>query len=158
MVRVGGVIYGLWRDVTSPEVVPFDWRPVLSLHTRIAHLKTVPAGTPIGYGCTFITIRESRIATLSIGYKDGLRRALSNQGRVIVREQFAPIAGRVSMDLTIIDVTEVEGVSAGDQVTIIGRQGEREITAEEVAAQTGTISYEITCSISDRVPRKYTGG
>jgi alanine racemase len=158
LVRPGGVIYGLWRDVTSPKVRPLDWRPVMSLHTRVVQLKSVPAGEPLGYGCSFVTSRESRIATLPIGYEDGLRRALSNRGRVIVRGQFAPIVGRVSMDLTLIDVTDVGGVIVGDEVVLIGRQGEREITAEEVASQAGTISYEVTCAISHRVPRKYVGG
>jgi len=118
-------------------------------------LKTVPADTPLGYGGTFVTSRESRIATLAIGYEDGLSRALSNQGNVIVREQLAPIVGRVSMDLTLVDVTDVEGASIGDEAVIIGHQGSTQITAEEVAGQIGTLSYEVTCGISDRVPRVY---
>ncbi len=155
LVRLGGVLYGLWRDVTNPSVEPLDWRPVMSLHTRIVLLKTVPAGTPLGYGGTFITKRESRIATLAIGYADGLRRTLSNRGRVLVRGQFAPVVGRISMDLTIVDVTDVAGAEAGDEVVIIGRQGPVSITAEEVAASIQTISYEITCGVSARVPRVY---
>jgi alanine racemase len=158
LVRLGGVIYGLWRDVTNPTVEPFDWRPVMSVRTRIGLLKTVEEGSPLGYGCTFVTRRESLIATLPIGYADGLRRALSSRGRVIVRGQLAPIVGRVSMDLTILDVTEIAGVAVGDEVVIIGRQGELSITAEDVAAQVGTISYEVTCGISDRVPRRYISG
>jgi len=102
-----------------------------------------------------VTARESRIATLAIGYEDGLSRALSNQGNVIVREQLAPIVGRVSMDLTLVDVTDLEGASVGDEAVIIGRQGSTQITAEEVAGQIGTLSYEVTCGISDRVPRVY---
>jgi alanine racemase len=148
-------MYGLWRDATKRDVAPLDWRPVMSLHTRIVHLKSVAAGTPLGYGGTFITQRESRIATLPIGYADGLRRALSNKGRVLVRGELAPIVGRISMDLTLIDVTDIEGATLGDEVVIIGRQSEREITAEEVAALLDTISYEVTCGISDRVPRVY---
>jgi alanine racemase len=155
LVRLGGVLYGLWRDVTDRSIEPLGWRPVMSLRTRIMLLKTVPAGTPLGYGGTFVTSRESRIATLAIGYEDGLRRALSNQGKVIVREQLAPIVGRVSMDLTLVDVTDVEGASVGDEAVIIGGQGSTQITAEEVAAQIGTLSYEVTCGISDRVPRVY---
>jgi alanine racemase len=155
LVRLGGVLYGLWRDVTDGSIEPLDWRPVMSLRTRIMLLKTVPAGTPLGYGGTFVTSRESRIATLAIGYEDGLRRALSNQGNVIVREQLAPIVGRVSMDLTLVDATDVEGASVGDEAVIIGRQGSTQITAEEVAGQIGTLSYEVTCGISDRVPRVY---
>ncbi|MEW6212436.1 MAG: alanine racemase [Acidobacteriota bacterium] len=158
LVRLGGVLYGLWRDVTDSGVPPFDWRPVMSLHTRISMLKTVSKGAPLGYGCSFVTSRESRIATLPIGYEDGLRRGLSNRGRVIVRGQMAPIVGRVSMDLTLIDVTDIEGASIGDEVVILGSQGEMTITAEEIAAQLGTISYEVTCAVSDRVPRVYTEG
>jgi alanine racemase len=155
LVRPGGVLYGLWRDVISPSTEPLDWRPVLSLRTRIVLVKTVPTGTPLGYGGTFVTARESRIATIAIGYEDGLRRELSSRGQVIVRGMLAPIIGRVSMDLTLIDVTDVEAASINDEVVIIGSQGEREITAEEVAAQLGTISYEVTCGISNRVPRIY---
>jgi alanine racemase len=158
LVRIGGVMYGLWRDVTRPDLKPLDWRPVMSLHTRVTLLKTVPQGTPLGYGGTFVTSRESLIATLPIGYEDGLRRALSNRGRVIVRGQLAPIVGRVSMDLTIVDVTAVEGVTTGDEVVIIGSQGMNQINAEDVAASLGTISYEVTCGISDRVPRITSGG
>lgn len=155
LVRPGGVLYGLWRDVISPSTEPLDWRPVMSLSTRIALVKTVKAGTPLGYGGTFVTTRESRIATIAIGYEDGLRRELSNRGHVIVRGLLAPIVGRVSMDLTLIDVTDVEGASINDEVAIIGSQGERRITAEEVAARIGTISYEVTCGVSNRVPRVY---
>jgi len=155
LVRLGGVLYGLWRDVTDRSIEPLDWRPVMSLRARIVLLKTVPAGAPIGYAGTFVTARDSRIATLAIGYEDGLRRGLSNQGKVIVREQLAPIVGRVSMDLTLVDVTEVKDATLGDEAVIIGRQGSIGITAEEIATQVGSISYEMTCGISDRVQRKY---
>ena len=155
LVRLGGVLYGLWRDVTDRSIAPLDWRPVMSLHTRIMLLKEVPAGTPMGYGGTFVTSRESHIATIAIGYEDGLPRALSNRGRVIVRDRMAPIVGRVSMDLTLIDVTDVEGAAIGDEAVIIGGEGANQIFAEEVAAEIGTLSYEVTCGISDRVPRVY---
>jgi alanine racemase len=130
----------------------------MSLRTSIVLLKTVPAGTPLGYGGTFVTERESRIATLGIGYADGFRRALSNLGRVLVRGQFAPVVGRISMDLTLIDVTDVAGAEAGDEVILIGRQGDSSITAEEVAEEIQTISYEVTCAVSARVPRVYSRG
>jgi alanine racemase len=97
------------------------------------------------------------IATLPIGYDDGYVRLLSNCGRVLLRGQFAPVVGRVSMDLTLIDVTEVDGVQLNDQVTLLGAAGSNRITAEEIGATAGTISYEITCGISDRVPRVYLG-
>jgi alanine racemase len=95
------------------------------------------------------------IATIPIGYDDGYRRALSNRGHVIVRGSFAPVVGRVSMDLTLVDVTDVREVSLNDQVTLIGRAGDLSITAEDIAETIGTISYEVTCGISARVPRVY---
>jgi alanine racemase len=118
-------------------------------------LKGVPAGSPLGYGATFVTARDSMIATLPIGYEDGVRRGLSNRGRVIVRGQFAPMVGRISMDLTIVDVTGIAGVAEGDLVTVIGEQGGAAISAEEVAGQIDGLSYEVTCGIGTRVPRVY---
>jgi alanine racemase len=118
-------------------------------------LKTVGKGEKLGYGCTFQTTRESLIATLPIGYDDGYRRSLSNRGRVLVNGTLAPVVGRLSMDLALIDVTDVPGVLLDDQVTLLGRDGELSITAEDLAELAGTISYEITCGISSRVPRKY---
>ncbi len=155
LARAGATLYGLSRDVLSPRLEAFDLRPVMSLHSRIVMLKTVPAGTPLGYGCAFTTARESRIATIPIGYADGLRRAHSNNGRVVVRGVFAPIVGRVSMDLTIIDVTDAPDVAVGDEVILIGEQNGRRIVAEDLAEQIGTISYEIVTGISSRVPRVY---
>ena len=149
------------RDVRShagrsvAEIEPFELRPVMSLHSRVMMLKTVPRGTPLGYGRTFTTARESRVATLPIGYADGLRRLHSNNGRVLTRGHFAPVVGRVSMDLTIIDVTDVPGVELGDEVTLIGGQNGLRITAEDLAERIGTISYEIVTGISARVPRVY---
>lgn len=155
LVRSGASVFGLTRDILAPVPEPFEVQPVMSLHSRVIFLKTVPAGTSLGYGRIFTTTRESRIATLPIGYADGLRRALSNQGRVIVRGCFAPIVGRVSMDLTLIDVTDVPEVALGDEVVLIGQRGELQITAEDIAEQCETVSYEIVCGISDRVPRVY---
>jgi alanine racemase len=155
LARAGATLYGLKRDVLAAGPAPFDLRPVMSLHSRIVMLKTIPAGTPLGYGCSFATDRESRIATIPIGYADGLRRAHSNNGSVIVRGRFAPIVGRVSMDLTIIDVTDLSEVQIGDEVMIIGEQGGLRITAEDLAEQIGTISYEIVTGLSSRVSRVY---
>jgi len=155
LARVGAAMYGLTRDVLSPNLAPFDLRPVMSLRSRIVMLKTVPAGTPLGYGLTFTTARESRVATLPIGYADGLRRSHSNNGRVLTRGRYAPIVGRVSMDLTIIDVTDVPGAELGDEVILIGQQNGLRISAEDLAEQIGTISYEIVTGISARVPRVY---
>jgi len=155
LVRPGGTLYGFTRDVLPPNCAAPPLRAVMSLHSRIMLLKTVPRGEHLGYGGTFETSRDSLIATIPIGYDDGYRRALSNRGRVIVRGQFAPVVGRVSMDLTLIDVTDVADVALDDQVTLLGRSGELSITAEELGKLSGTISYEITCGISNRVPRKY---
>lgn len=155
MVRPGGTLYGFTRDVLPSSVGTPPLHSVMSLHSRIMLLKKVPPGEKLGYGCTFETQRESLIATIPIGYDDGYRRALSNRGRVMVRGQFAPVVGRVSMDLTLIDVTDIAGVDIDDQVTLLGAQGDQVITAEEIGERAGTISYEITCGISHRVPRRY---
>jgi alanine racemase len=156
LARAGAAMYGLKRDVLSPRIEPLDTRPVMSLHSRIVMLKTVPIGAPLGYGLTFTTARESRIATLPIGYADGLRRLHSNNGRVLIRGHFAPIVGRVSMDLTIVDVTDVPGAELGDEAILIGGQNGLRIYAEDLAEQIGTISYEIVTGISARVPRVYS--
>ncbi len=165
MVRPGGLLYGLWSgprpSAPSPcaEIVietpmgEYAVQPVLSLHTRIVFLKDVEAGTPLGYGSTFVTARRSRIATLPIGYHDGYRRALSDRGRVLVRGRFAPVVGRVSMDWTLVDVTDIPDARVGDEVILIGQADGQRITAEELAELCGTISYEITCGIGARVPR-----
>jgi alanine racemase len=155
MVRPGGALYGFARDVLPPHAETPTLRPVMSLRSRIMLLKTVAKGQKLGYGCTFQTTRESVIATVPIGYDDGFRRSLSNRGRVIVGGTFAPVVGRVSMDLTLIDVTDVPGVAHGDKVTLLGSEGELSITAEDIGELAGTISYEITCGVSNRVPRVY---
>jgi alanine racemase len=146
MVRPGGALYGLFSPAT-------ELRPVMSLHTRIILLKTVAAGSALGYGGTFMTTRRSRIATLPIGYQDGYCRAFSNTARVIIRGRFAPVVGRVSMDLTLIDVTDVPEAALGDEVVWLGEKDGLSITAAELARKARTISYEITCGISRRVPR-----
>jgi alanine racemase len=158
MVRPGGALYGLWRDVLPPVTPAPDLKPVLSLHTRVVFLKSVPAGTALGYGGTFTTARVSRIAMLPIGYHDGYMRAFSNKTRVIVRGAFAPVVGRVSMDLIMIDVTDVPEVSVGDEVVLLGEKDGLRILAEELAHVANTICYEITCGISRRVPRKVVQG
>ena len=128
-------------------------KPVLSWRTRIIQLKRSPARTPIGYGRTFVTKRNSLIATLPVGYADGYRRLLSNHAVVLVRGKRAPVVGRVSMDLTTVDVTDIRKVQQGDEVVLLGRQGAAEISADEMAAWANTISYEIFTSIGARVPR-----
>ena len=155
LVRLGGVLYGLGGDVLPHGIAKPELKPVMSLHTRIAHLKTVPTGETVGYGRTFTAENDSIIATIPIGYQDGYCRTLSNVSRAIVGGHYAPVAGRVSMDWTTLDVTAVEGVQVGDEVVLIGEQGGLTVTAEELAGSTNTISYEITCGINRRVPRLY---
>jgi len=134
--------------ITLPAAY-FDMvRPGLMLQ-----LKKVPARSSISYGQTFVTKRESLIATLPMGYADGYPRLLSNRGEVLVSGKRAPVAGRVCMDLTMIDVTDIEKIQPGDEVVLLGRQGDAEISADEMAAWANTISYEILTSISNRVPR-----
>lgn len=155
MVRLGGVLYGLGGDVLPREIEKPELRPVMSLHTRIAHLKRVPAGETIGYGRTFTTKTESLIATVPIGYRDGYSRSLSNVGRAILRGAYVPVAGRISMDWTMLDVSSLKDAQVGDHVTLIGHQSDARITAEDIARATDTISYEVTCRIDRRVPRIY---
>ena len=158
MVRLGGVLYGLGDDILPKEVKKPNLKPVLSLFTRIAHLKGVPRGETLGYSRTFRTQQDSLIATIPIGYEDGLPRVLSNKARVLINGSFAPVVGRISMDWAIVDVTEISNVKLEDEVVIIGEQHSLRITAEELAQKSGTISYEITCGINRRVTRKYVGG
>jgi alanine racemase len=155
LVRPGGVLYGLWRDILAPEDRDVNLRPVMSLHSRITLLKWVPQGETVGYGCTFEASRKTLVATIPIGYDDGYMRALSNRGHAIIRGVYATVIGRISMDLTLIDVTNVPGVQTEDEVTFLGREGELAVSAEEIARTAGTLSYEVTCGVSERVPRIY---
>jgi alanine racemase len=153
LVRPGLMLYGYnpLEEVNGNA----DLRPVLSLVTRIAFIKKVPSGTTISYGRTFTTKRESVIATLPLGYADGYARGLSNKGEALVRGARVPLVGRVCMDMCMIDVTDVPAVREGDEVVLIGGQGNERITADDIAAKTGTIAYEVLCGISSRVPRLY---
>jgi alanine racemase len=150
-VRCGIALYG-------PE--PLQTRgialePVMRWRTEIARLKELPAGHAIGYGTTFHTTRTSRIATLPVGYADGYDRRLSNRGEVLVRGRRAPVVGRVSMDLVTIDVTDIAGAAVGDEAVLLGRDSDDIITAEELARKIDTISYEVFCRVTGRVPRIY---
>jgi alanine racemase len=131
------------------------FEPVLRLRTQVIYFKDVPAGTPIGYNGTHVTARATRIATLPIGYNDGLAYRLSNRGRALVRGQLAPIVGAISMDYTMLDVGHIHGACVGDTVTLIGQDGEHSITIPEIASLVGTIPYEIACSVGKRVQRVY---
>ena len=153
MVRPGLMLYGLYP---SPEMARrLTLKPVLSWKTRVLQVKQLPAESSIGYGQTFVTQRESRLATLPVGYADGYHRLLSNRGAVLGRGKRAPIVGRISMDLTMVDVTDIGEVAQGDEVVLLGQQGEEAISADEMAGWAETISYEILTSISARVPRVY---
>ncbi len=149
--RVGIALYGPQRIDSAAGAI----EPVLRWRTEIMRLKELPAGHAIGYGTTFRTSRLSRIATLPVGYADGYDRLLSNNAEVLVRGKRAPVVGRVSMDLVTIDVTDIDGAAAGDEVILIGEQGNDSITAEELALKSQTIAYEVFCRISTRVPRLY---
>jgi len=153
MVRPGLMLYGY--DPLEAATNTTGLKPVLSLVTRIAFIKRVSAGLPVSYGRTFVTQRDSTIATLPLGYADGFNRGLSNKGEALVRGKRVPIVGRVCMDMCMIDVTDVDGVSEGDAVVLLGSQGSERITADDIAAKTGTIAYEVLCGISSRVPRIY---
>jgi len=158
MVRLGGVLYGLAGDVLAPGVPKPELKPVMSLHSSVADVKRIPKGESVGYGRTFTFERDATIALVPIGYQDGYRRSLSNQAKVIIRGHFAPVVGRISMDWTIVDVTNVPHASIGDEVTLIGSNNELSISSEDLAAFVCTISYEITCGIGQRVPRVYRNG
>ena len=157
MVRLGGILYGLGDDILPDWVERPTLKPVLSLFSKIALIKNVRKGETLGYSRTVRLNRNSVIATIPIGYQDGYRRALSNCGRVIINGKFADVVGRISMDWTIIDVTDIPEVKIGDKVVLVGQQNDLNITAEELAEKTDTISYEITCGINKRVTRVYVG-
>ena len=156
MVRPGLALYGYLDRLTLDGL---SWEgddgfaPVLAWKTRVTSMRTVQAGETAGYGRTFVAERETRLALLPVGYADGFNRLLSNRGYVLVRGQQAPIAGRVSMDQTVVDVTGIPGVGIGDEVVLLGVQGEQSIDAWDLADLTGTVPWEVLCAISSRVPR-----
>ncbi len=153
LVRSGIAVYGL---DPSPDVrQPADFVPALAFKTRVAMVKTVPAGSYVSYGATFRAQRPTRLAALMTGYADGFRRGPNTYGEVLIRGRLAPLAGRVCMDQTMVDVTDIDGVQAGDEVVMIGAQGTERIRAEEVAARLGTNNYEVVTTISARVERRY---
>ena len=152
MVRVGLSMYGLYPSGAGRSAVSL--KPALEFKTHVVYLKKVPAGTPLSYGSTYVTKKNTAIATLPVGYADGLPRALSNKGEVLIRGKRYPIVGRVCMDLTLVDVGD-SNVKVGDEVVLIGRQGKESISTDDVAKQADTISYEIICGIGKRVTRIY---
>jgi len=150
-VRPGIFLYG---GVAGEGLPPPE--PVASLRARVTFLRDAEAGTTLGYGSTYTASKEERWATVGIGYGDGLPRMLSNQGSALVRGRRVPIIGRISMDATVVDVSDVEGVERGDVVTFFGRDGEEEILLEEVAELAQTINYEILTDLTPRAPRIWT--
>lgn len=153
LVRAGILLYGLHPSGATRR--PDGFRPALTFKTRLGLVRLAPRGTFVSYGCTFETKRDSRIGVMIVGYADGFRRGPKTFGEVLVRGKRAPIAGRVCMDQTMIDVTDIPQAEAGDEVVLIGKQGQEEISAEEVADKIGTINYEVVTTISARVPRVY---
>ena len=174
MDNTGGILSrpDSWRDMVRPGIALYGYtlplrgavtsadrraaprvQPVLSWRTRIISIRQFAPGQAIGYGGTYKTTAPSRIAVLPVGYADGYRRALSNRGRVIIRNAYAPIVGAVSMDLTLVDVTNIPGVAEGDDALLIGSRGSLSVDAAELAELSGTVPYEILCGISKRVPR-----
>lgn len=156
MVRLGIVTYGLYPSEEIDKAVTI--KPVMSLVAHVAHVKTLPEGVGVGYGWSYITDKETRVATVTVGYADGYPRACSNLGRVIIRGEYAPIIGRVCMDQIMIDVTHIPDVEVGDETVIIGGDGDRYISVEEVAAPANSFNYELVCNIGRRVPRVYSEG
>jgi alanine racemase len=153
MVRPGIVLYGLYPDSVEKDSIALE--PVMNLKTVVAHVKEVPAGTPIGYGGVYSTERKSRIATLPVGYADGYSRRMSPGGYVIVNNCKAPIVGSICMDQCMVDVTGIPRVQAGDTVLLFGRQSNCIIQVDQVASISGTIRDEVITRISKRVPRIY---
>ena len=160
MVRPGAILYGYHPGYDPVEQRPeiearLPLKPVMSLRTRIINIRNIPEGAGVGYNEAFIAKRPSRIAVLAAGYGDGIHRSLGNRGSVLVRGSLAPMVGIVSMDVTMIDVTDVPGVEVGDVVTVHGTDGDRVLPANVIARSIGTVTSDLLCAVSQRVPRLY---
>ena len=156
MVRAGITLYGLMpSDEVSAE--GFDFKPVMSLHSHISYNKTIHAGQSVSYGGIFTAKKDTVVATVPLGYGDGYPRMLTGKGSVLIHGRRCPIIGRICMDQFMCDVTDMENVTVGGYATLIGRDGDELITADDIADMTGTIGYEIVCGISARVPRIIIG-
>jgi alanine racemase len=159
MVRVGIGLYGMWPSketlitALGQEKPLVDLRPVLTWKTRVAQVKHVTPGDTVGYGRTHKITRPSAIAVLPVGYADGYDRRLSNQGSVLIRQENAPVVGRVCMNMIMVDVSHIPECVTGDEAVLLGRQGAASITAESMAGLAGTINYEITTRINPMLPR-----
>ena len=157
MVRSGIVTYGMYpSEEVAPELLKLE--PALQFLSRVTHVKTLPAGREISYGGTFVTTRETRVATVPVGYADGYRRSLSGKFHVLIHGKKAPILGRICMDQMMVDVTDIPETEVSDRVTLVGLDGDEIITMEEIAAAADSFNYEFVCGISRRVPRIYVSG
>ena len=154
LVRAGVILYGLWpsEEVKKDAV---DLKPVMSLKSKISYLKELEAGRPISYGGTYVTTQKQLIATVPVGYGDGYARSLSNKGYVLIHGQKAPICGRICMDQFMVDVSDIRDVKVGDTVTLLGLDGDKTITMEELGKLSNRFNYEFACLITPRVPRIY---
>ncbi|MCS6319653.1 MAG: alanine racemase, partial [Nitrospira sp.] len=153
LVRPGIMLYG-YHTLSNAADAP-ELRPILTWRATIAHLHTIQPGDSVSYNRTFIAARQSRIAVLPVGYADGYNRLLSNRGMVLIGGRRVPVVGRVCMDMTMVDVTDVPGVQVGQEAILIGQQGDERITAADLATWQQTIPYEVLCAIGQRVPRHY---
>ncbi len=154
MVRMGIILYGLYpsNEVDKSKIKLY---PAMEFKASVINLKTIEKGECVSYGCHFVAPKETRVATVSVGYADGYPRLLSNKGRVIINGKYAPVIGNVCMDQFMVDVTEIDNIEIGEEVILMGNSKDAEVTADEIAALAGTINYEIICGISKRVPRVY---
>ncbi len=155
MSRMGICLYGYRPDTEFNACGVEKLRPVMSLKSQVIHIHEIEEGTPVSYNCTFISDKNMKVATVCAGYADGFPRMLSNKGHVLINGKRAKILGRVCMDQLMCDITDIEGVSVGDKVTLFGKDGDELISASEVAAHAMTNAYEVLCGISKRVPRVY---
>ena len=155
MVRSGIVTYGMYpSDEVSPDLLKLE--PALQFLSRVSHVKTLPAGREVSYGGTYVTTKDTTIATVPVGYADGYRRSLSGKFYVLIHGKRAPILGRICMDQMMVDVTDIPDVKVNDRVTLVGRDGDESITMEQIAEAADSFNYEFVCGISRRVPRIYT--
>lgn len=156
MVRMGIVLYGLYPS-ENVDKEKLSLLPAMTLKSSVVYVKTVKKGTSVSYGRHFTASKDTRVATVSVGYADGYPRLLSGRGRVLINGKFASVIGNVCMDQMMVDITEIDDVKVGSEVVLMGESGENRITADEIADLAGTINYEIVCGITGRVPRIYNG-
>ena len=154
LVRAGISTYGLYpSNEVEKKNVPL--KPALQLISHVAHVKWVESGTPVSYGCTYVTKRRTRIATIPVGYGDGYPRSLSNKGYVLIRGKKAPILGRVCMDQFMVDVTDIDAVTFQDRVTLVGTDGGEDLPVEVLSDLSGRFNYEFVCDLGKRIPREF---